>query len=121
MKAWFSAARGVGALAACLAITGLAGCAPTMTFGSLPRVENVPSLKVGASTTGEVRNALGEPRGRGRARFSVDLPEQDVWFYEYMQSDGQKVQLKMLLVFVDKDVYAGHMWFSSGQLVGVTK
>ena len=109
------------ALAVCFAIVALAGCAPAMTFGSLPKVENVPSLKVGASTASEVRNALGEPRGRGRARFAPDLPEQDIWFYEYTQIDGRKVQLKMLLVFVDKDVYAGHMWFSSGQLVGATK
>src|SRR5262245_26594756 len=121
MKAWFAAARCVCVFAACLGTAALAGCAPTMTFGSLPKVDNVPSLKVGASTAGDVRGALGEPRGRGRARFAADLPEQDVWFYEYMQSDGQKVQLKMLLVFVDKDVYAGHMWFSSGQLVGATK
>lgn len=87
----------------------------------MPKVDRVPSLKVGAASAGEVVSALGEPRGRGRARFAADLPEQQVWFYEYMQTDGRKVQLKMLLVFLEKDTYVGHLWFSSGQLVGATK
>ncbi|MEW6688768.1 MAG: hypothetical protein AB1452_06705 [Pseudomonadota bacterium] len=91
-----------------------------MTFGSMPQVERLQSLKLGGSRAGDVLGVLGEPRGRGQAGFA-GLPQQEVWFYEYMQSDGRKVQMKMLLVFMDQDLYAGHLWFSSGQLYGVTK
>lgn len=107
--------------AAWLAISMMTGCTTTMSFGTMPRIDKLESLKGGASSAREVVVALGEPRGRGLARFGAELPEQQVWFYEYMQSDGRKVQLKMLLVFMDKDTYMGHMWFSSGQLMGATQ
>ncbi len=103
-----------------LAVPGLvflAGCATTMHFGAMPEVDRLPSLKIAVSSANDVVSALGEPRGRGQARFAPDHPEQQVWFYEYTQSEGKKVKLKMLLVFMEKDVYAGYMWFSSGQLL----
>ena len=109
-----------GVIAAC-AIASTAACTTTMTFGSVPRVDRLQALKAGASTSREIAQVLGEPRGQGRAKFQADFPEADVWFYEYMQSDGQKAQVKMLLVFVHENLYTGHMWFSSGQLIGVTQ
>lgn len=113
--------RLVGVLALCFGLSLSSGCSTTMTFGSLPRVDRLESLKIGTSSAGEVLTALGEPRGQGQAKLDPNLPEQQIWFYEYMKSDGKKVQLKMLLIFMDRDVYAGHMWFSSGQLLGVTQ
>lgn len=121
MNVWRIMLRCASVFLVCLGLAMATGCSTTMSFGSMPRVDRLQSLKVGASSAGEVVGALGEPRGRGQARFAVDLPQQQVWFYEYMQSDGRKVQLKMLLVFMDKDTYAGHMWFSSGQLLGATQ
>jgi len=107
--------------AAGCAIAATAGCATTMAFGSVPRIDRLQALKAGASTSSEITRVLGEPRGRGHSKFQADFPAANVWFYEYMQSDGQKAQVKMLLVFVHEDVYVGHMWFSSGQLIGVTQ
>lgn len=103
------------------ALVVASGCATTISFGSMPRVDRLQVLKVGASSAGEVVAALGEPRGRGQSKFEADFPETQVWLYEYMQSDGRKAKLKMLLVFMHNDLYVGHMWFSSGQLVGATQ
>jgi outer membrane protein assembly factor BamE (lipoprotein component of BamABCDE complex) len=111
---------GLACAAAC-AIASTAACTTTMTFGSVPRVDRLQALKAGASTSREITQVLGEPRGQGGAKFQADFPEASVWFYEYMQSDGQKAQVKMLLVFVHEGLYTGHMWFSSGQLIGVTQ
>lgn len=118
---WSALRRLARAFAVGLAIAATAGCATTITFGSVPRIDRLETLKVGGSNGGDVVRALGEPRGRGQSRFQADFPETQVWFYEYMQTDGQKAQVKMLLVFVHNDLYVGHMWFSSGQLLGVTQ
>lgn len=99
----------------------LAGCATSINFGSMPKVDRLQSLTVGASKAGEVVAALGEPRGRGQSKFDTSFPQTQMWFYEYMQIDGRKAQMKMLLVLMYEDVYVGHIWFSSGQLMGATK
>ena len=114
-------ARLVAMVALCCGLALVSACSTTMSFGSAPRIDGLEQLKIGISSAAEVLSALGEPRGRGLARFDPSLPEQQIWFYEYVRSDGKKVQLKMLLVFMDKDAYAGYMWFSSGQLLGVTQ
>ena len=121
MKCLRTSLRFARAAVTCLGFAMVTACSTTMSFGSAPQVDRLQALRTGSSTASEVRNALGEPRGRGQARFAVDVPEQQIWFYEYMQSDGRKVQLKMLLVFMDGDVYGGHIWFSSGQLLGGTQ
>lgn len=105
------------ALAGMFAATALAGCSTTMTFGSMPRTDSLSALKVSTSTGSDVVATLGEPRGRGQVQFSADRPVQQVWSYEYIQSNGSKVRLKMLLVFLENDTYAGYMWFSSNQLL----
>ena len=102
----------------------LSACMPTIKYGVPPKVDNLEKLKVGSSSRADVLMALGEPRGRGAARFSdaaslkygVD-PYHDIWFYEYLESDGYNVQLKFLLVFVDQNHYNGHFWFSSSELM----
>ncbi len=119
----FAVYRGASA-ALCLA-TGLlaAGCAmPVMKAGAPPPVERLAQLKVAVSSAADLRSALGEPQGRGAVR----LPEtglQDVWLYEYDETAGFKVRLRMLMVFVNKETarYSGYMWFSSAQLLGVIK
>ncbi len=102
----------------------LSACMPTIKYGVQPKVDKLSTLKVGVSSRADILMALGEPRGRGAARFSDAAslkhgvePYHDIWFYEYVESDGENVQLKFLLVFVDKDHYNGHFWFSSSELM----
>jgi hypothetical protein len=109
----------------CLLMCGIiSACMPTIKFGVQPRVDQLSTLKVGASSQADILMALGEPRGKGAARFSDAEslregiePYHDIWFYEYVETDGENVQLKFLLVFVDKDHYNGHFWFASSELM----
>jgi len=103
--------------AAVLAV-GLAGCT-SVRYGAAPRIDRLHTLKPGASTTADILLALGEPRGRGMTRIAPDLPPRTIWFYELVESDGAKVNLKFLLVLVDGQRYDGHFWFASGTLVDV--
>lgn len=120
-----------------MAILGLlAGCAPTIRYGSPPRTDRLESLKLGESSTADVLLTMGEPRGHGvihhtgRCGSLVAAPpdcSQDrisgiegtrkIWFYEYTVAEGSRIDLKILLVFFDQDRYDGHLWFSSAQLL----
>ncbi len=95
----------------------MAGCMPTLRFGSLPKTEKLASLKAGVSSTSDVLLALGEPRGLGNVRISPILPPRQIWFYEFTEAEGKLIRLKLLLVFLDKERYDGYLWFSSEQLV----
>jgi hypothetical protein len=100
-----------------LSISLLTGCATTFKFGSPPRVNQLGDLKQGISTKAEVKAALGEPRGYGAAR-SADYPQlREIWYYDYVETDGSRMNLKFLLVFFDKDRYDAHMWFASAGLM----
>jgi len=104
----------------------LSACSSTIKYGVPPKVDLLGSLKVGVSSRADVLMSLGEPRGRGAARFSNSASLKhgiaafhDLWFYEYVETDGKKVDLKFLLVFMDQDHYNGHFWFSSSELMEV--
>jgi len=92
----------------------LSGCLPTMKFGYPPRVENLSSLQPGVSTTKDILLSLGEPRGAGKAKFNPDMGPKTIWYYEYVESSGKTATLKFLLIFIDRDIYDGHLWFASG-------
>jgi len=95
----------------------LIGCTTSMKYGSPPQVNQLGTLKPGISTKAEVLAVLGEPRGHGAAR-STDYPQlREIWFYEYVETDGSRVSLKLMLVFFEKDLYGAHMWFSSAGLM----
>lgn len=120
-----------------MAILGLlAGCAPTIRYGSPPRTDRLGSLKLGESSTADVLLAFGVPRGHGaihhtaRCSSLVVVPPgcspdriygtegtRKIWFYEYTVADGDRIDLNILLVFFDQDKYDGHLWFSSAQLL----
>lgn len=99
----------------------LGGCAPTIKYGSQPRINKLETLIVGESNKVDVRQSLGEPRGYGAARFSSVPKLAEIWFYEYYVSKGSKTSLSLLLVFFDKDLYEGHIWFSGTQLIGTSE
>ena len=94
----------------------LVGCV-TIKYGSPPRVNKLETLKPGISNKSDVLLSLGEPRGYGVARYSSVPAPREIWSYEYVESDGSKTALKFLLVFFDKDLYDGHLWFSATELV----
>jgi hypothetical protein len=104
-----------------LLISFLGGCAPTIKYGSPPRINKLEVLKVGESNKTDVRQSLGEPRGYGAAHFSSVPKLSEIWFYEYYVSKGSKTSLSLLLVFFDKDLYEGHIWFSGTQLIGTSE
>jgi hypothetical protein len=102
----------------CFALaTFLAGCAINSKYGSPPKVDRIGLLKRGMSVKSDVLAALGEPRGHGAARFHLLPTPREIWFYEYVESDGVRTKLKFLLVFFDADRYDGHLWFSSSSLI----
>jgi hypothetical protein len=101
-------------LIVCVIVGGLAilaGC--SAKYGERPRVEALHSqLKTGVSTKANVLETLGEPRGYGMSRLPGDSQARTVWFYEFSEAtaDGQ-ARIAMLIVFFDRDLYAGHLQF----------
>ena len=95
----------------------LMGCGPTIKFGSPPKIDRLGTLKPGISSMADVSVALGEPRGHGAARLSDSPEPRTIWFYEYVEAEGSRAALKMLLVFFNQQQYDGHLWFSSAQLI----
>ena len=91
--------------------------------GSPPPVERLAALKPGVSTRAEVTAVLGAPQGQGNALSSSRPEVQDLLVYQYVETDGQQVRTRNLLVFVDKQggSYQGYMWFRSGQVLGVNQ
>ena len=101
-----------------LLVPVLAGCAPTIKYGVPPKVKQLEGLKPGVSAKSDVLTAFGNPRGHGAINFHP-LPEpREIWFYDYMETDGVRTDLKFLMVFFDPDRYDGHLWFSSSTLMG---
>jgi hypothetical protein len=91
--------------------------------GSPPPVERLAALKPGVSTRAEVTAILGAPQGQGNALSSSRPEVQDLLVYQYVETDGQQVRTRNLLVFVNKQsgLYQGYMWFRSGQVLGVNQ
>ena len=90
----------------------LGGCI-TAQYGVIPQTGRLSELSIGESRQGDVLLVLGQPRGKGAANVSPEFDRRAIWFYEYVESDGKAVQLKMLLVYFVGDVYDGYLWFSS--------
>ena len=94
-------------------ITALSVGCMTIHYGVNPHTERLADLKPGASTAADVLLTLGEPRGKGAAHLSPDLPLRDIWFYEYLEANGTDIDMKMLIVLMNGDRYDGYLWFSS--------
>jgi hypothetical protein len=95
----------------------LTGCAPTLKYGSPPKVTNLESLQKGISTKADVLMALGEPRGKGALRFSEAPSQWEIWSYDYTEIEGGHVGFKLLLVFFAEKYYDGNLWFSAKDLL----
>ena len=91
-------------------------CFPsTVRYGFPPQIGKLNTLTPGTSTSADIVLALGQPRGDGVARFSVEPTPRQIYYYEYVEAGtySGKVELSMLLIFVRDGRYDGHLWFSS--------
>jgi hypothetical protein len=104
------------AAGACLVLALAAGCATgPIEVGRAPPTDRLSKLQPGVSTRAEVLAALGEPQGRGAGRLPT-APPQELLLYESDVTEGTKVKMKMLIVFVNRatGIYEGYLWFQSG-------
>ena len=100
-----------------MVVSFMGGCATKIVYGSPPKVSQLEKLNIGISTKSDVLATIGEPRGYGVGHYSADTSPREIWFYEYMESDGLRTDLKFLLMFFDAERYDGHLWFSSNNLL----
>lgn len=102
----------------CLILTSLLiGCV-RIKCGRMPDIDALASaLQPQVSTKEDVLKLLGPPRGYGMGRRSKISGPGVIWYYESIEStstmwlSGSTQNLKMLLVFFDREKYDGYMWF----------
>ncbi len=94
----------------------LTGCA-TAALTPMSRLEE---LKPGISTKVDVERILGPRHGVGGASFPAGArpaaARYEVWYYVDYQTkevtrDVKAILPRMLLVFFDRDIFNGFMWF----------
>jgi hypothetical protein len=102
---------------AVLTLLGLSGCMTSITYGTPPQIDQLANLDLGVSNYEDVRQKLGEPRGYGAVRLDSSVPLRTIWFYEYQEAGGSRVNLKFLLVYFYQDRYEGYNWFASASLL----
>jgi hypothetical protein len=113
----------IGGLVILLLIVSLSswGCTSAKTrTGSIPDIRLMDTdLRPGVSTKADVQALLGKPNGYGGAVLPTDPRPHDVWFYNLIEVSVQAskgggrmdAQMDVLLIFFEKEVYDGHMWF----------
>jgi len=98
-----------------------------MTTGAFTQTRRIESdLKQGVSTKMDVQRVLGTPTGLGGAVFPLDSRPREVWYYDDIEvtnlsSEAEseaglyrvKVRQQILLVFFEKGVFDGFMWWSN--------
>jgi hypothetical protein len=127
MNAW-SARAGCGLVLAILVGSLVAGCAAQATTGAFTQTNRIESeLKQGISTKMDVQRVLGTPKGSGNAVFPIDPRPREVWYYQDIEMTDAtseagifrvNVRQQILLVFFEKGVFDGFMWWSNA---GVAK
>jgi len=111
-----------------LACSLVIGCAPKkITTGTFVQVNSLNSeLRRGLSSKKDVERILGTPNGSGSAVLPTDPKLREVWYYDDIEmtdfrGEGNgmvrvNVRQQVLLVFFDREIFDGYMWFSnSGQ------
>lgn len=103
------------------------GCATQATTGAFTKVRRIDSdLQRGVSSKMDVQRVLGAPKGLGHAVLPLDPRPREVWFYDDIavkDARGEpgviRIQVKqqILLVFFEKGVFDGFMWYSTEDTV----
>ena len=104
----------------------LGGCVKEVTqvtTGAFVNVNRLDTeLQKGVSTKMEVQRMLGAPNGMGGASLPTDPKQREVWYYENIEMKDIKreegvikvnMRQQVLLVFFEKGVYDGYMWFTN--------
>jgi len=99
------------------------GCVAKVTTGAFAQTSRIESeLKRGVSTKMDVQRVLGTPKGSGSAVLPTDPRAQEVWYYDDIEvTDARSeagiiranVRQQILLVFFEKGVFDGFMWWSN--------
>jgi len=94
-----------------------------VTTGAFVQVNRLDTdLQKAVSTKMDVRQMLGAPNGMGDAIFTIDPKQREIWYYENVEMKDFKreegvikvdVRQQVLLVFFEKGVYDGYMWFTN--------
>jgi hypothetical protein len=100
---------------------GIGGCGTVQIQGGTKFNPELleQSLKTGVSKQADVKAALGEPYGQGRALMPYHESAQTVWtyFYEWGSIDAASMatqdQRIYLFMFFADDRLDGYMWFAS--------
>lgn len=89
------------------------------------------ALKRGVSTKMDVQRLLGTPKGFGETLLAGYPGSRDIWFYDDIEmtdfkSAGQgayevKVREQVLLIYFDKEVFDGFLWFSNAGTAEATQ
>ena len=98
----------------------LGGCIQT-TSGFPTKIDSIKHLTRGQTKMSDVLLTLGEPRGFGSARLSAAMPSREIWFYEFVKTEGGKTDDRMLLVFFNKGVYDGYLFFSADTILKMSR
>jgi len=92
----------------------VSGCDIRTRAGTPPNISAFEStLQMKRSTSSDVRAAVGEPFGKGRAMYPFQPGPRDMWSYYYEEGDMEDARRTIVYVFFDNDVYDGYIWFSS--------
>ncbi len=109
------------------------GCGPTkVSTGAFTQVNNIETaLKRGVSTKMDVQRLLGTPKGFGGTLLAGYPGSRDVWFYDDIEMTdikftGQggyqvKVRQQVILIYFDKEVFDGFLWFSNSGTAEATQ
>lgn len=103
----------------------ITGCAPKkVTTGAFTQASRLETeIQRGVSTKADVRRMLGSPNGFGSAVLPTDPRPREVWYYDDIEVTDTNVQRggviratvrqQILLVFFEREVFDGFMWFSN--------
>ncbi len=99
------------------------GCVPKASTGAFTQIGRLPQeLMRGVSTKMDVRRVLGSPKGSGNAVLPTDPQPREVWYYGDIEVTDTRaeagiiraqVRQQILLVFFQKGVFDGYMWWSN--------
>lgn len=104
-------------------ITVQCASSTTVRTGVFPDTSRITTdLKRGSSSKLDVEQILGAPKGTGGALLPTEHRPKEVWLYDDLEVTGAvqrhgTIQIDMrqqiLLIFFEKEVYDGYLWYTN--------